>query len=310
MIHQPNCNRDMKTFYFRLISLLLVAFFSAHLHAQHSVPACEVVEKVVTLEKGSIKYFMMGSGQPVLLLHGLFAQKEQWADFACELSGAGFVVYAPDLPGYGQSTGFPIEDYQLSNEVDLLHRFVRKLDIPPLHIAGNSMGGAIAAIYSSQYPSDVLSLGFIGAPLGIIGWSPQVRNAIVSGTNPFIPTTISQFDLEMSLLFAKPPLIPDGVKQQILREYTVNNLHYQKVWNIVNLDLNVFELIKKFSKPTFIVWGAEDGIFNIAGRSLLDKKFQKPTSYAIPNASHLIMLEKPVEMASLYRSFLECKRVK
>ena len=297
----------MKTVYFKLISLLLVALCSAHVHAQNSAFSCEIVEKAVTLDKGSIKYFKMGSGQPILLLHGLFAQKEQWADFACELSSAGFVVYAPDLPGYGQSTGFAIEDYQLSNEADLLHRFVRKLEIPPLHIAGNSMGGAIAAIYSTQYPTEVLSLGFIGAPLGIIGWSPQVRNAIEVGINPFIPTTTTQFDLEMSLLFAKPPSIPDGVKQQILREYTINNLHYQKVWNIVNLDLNVFETIKRFPKPAFIVWGVEDGIFNIAGRPLLDKKFQKPTSYSIPNASHLIMLEKPVEMASLYRSFLESK---
>ncbi|MBU3582938.1 alpha/beta hydrolase [Polynucleobacter sp. 15G-AUS-farblos] len=295
----------MKTIYFKLTTFLLIALCSVHVYAQNAAPSCEVVEKAVTLEKGSIKYFKMGAGQPVLLLHGLFAQKEQWADFACELSDAGFMVYAPDLPGYGQSTGFAIEDYQLTNEADLLHLFVRKLGIPPLHIAGNSMGGAIAAIYSTQYPTEVLSLGFIGAPLGIIGWSPQVRNAIVGGVNPFIPTTNTQFDLEMSFLFAKPPIIPDGVKQQILREYTVNNLHYQKVWNIVNLDLNALEAVNKFPKPAFIVWGVEDGIFNIAGRPLLDKKFQKPTSYSIANASHLIMLEKPVEMASLYRSFLE-----
>ncbi len=300
----------MKTVYLKFISLVLVAFCTAHAYAQNSTSSCEVVEKAVTLEKGSIKYFKMGSGQPVLLLHGLFAQKEQWADFACELSSAGFVVYAPDLPGYGQSTGFAMEDYQLSKEAYLLHLFVRKLEIPPLHIAGNSMGGAIAAIYIAQYPTEELSLGFIGAPLGIIGWSPQVRSAIVGGVNPFIPTTNTQFDLEMSLLFAKPPIIPDGVRQQILREYTVNNLHYQKVWNIVNLDLNTLEAVNKFTKPTFIVWGAEDGIFNIAGRSLLDKKFLKPTSYSIPNASHLIMLEKPVEMASLYRSFLESKQGK
>jgi pimeloyl-ACP methyl ester carboxylesterase len=56
-----------------------------------------------------------------------------------------------------------------------------------------------------------------------------------------------------------------------------------------------------------IIWGEGDGIFNIAGKPLLDKKFPKALSLTIPNASHLIMLEKPSEIAGLYKGFLRIR---
>lgn len=188
-------------------------------------------------------------------MHGLFAQKEQWLDFACNMSRHGYAVYAPDLPGYGQSTGFPIENYKLSKEVSSVHEFVQKLELKPFHIAGNSMGGAIMAMYNTQYPDNVQSLAFIGAPLGVISWSPQVRSAIFKGVNPLIPINLNQFDLEMSLLFYKPPAISSEIKESAIKNYVSNNLHYQQVWNIVNLDLMVLENNQVSTTPTFIAWG-------------------------------------------------------
>ena len=297
----------MKFHLLRATSLFLLVLVSANMHAQSVATPCQVEAKEVSLEKGSVQYFKVGSGQPVLLLHGLFAQKEQWTEFACELSKGGFVVYAPDLPGYGASIGFPIEDYQLDKEVLLIHQFVQNLQLKKLHLAGNSMGGAIAALYSAKYPEAVKSLGFIGAPLGIVGWSPQVRNAINSGVNPFIPITVAQLNLEMSLLFSAPPTIPEKLQLEILRPYISNNRHYQQVWDIVNLDMDVLTRGQKSYKPTFIVWGEGDGIFNIAGKPLLEKKYPKALSLAIPNASDLIMLEKPSEIAGLYKGFLRMR---
>jgi pimeloyl-ACP methyl ester carboxylesterase len=53
------------------------------------------------------------------------------------------------------------------------------------------------------------------------------------------------------------------------------------------------------------MWGVEDGIFNIAGKPKLEKKYKNPTAYAIPHAAHLIMLEHTQEMADLYLQFLK-----
>lgn len=240
----------------------------------------------------------------MILLHGLFAQKEQWLDFACEMSRRGYAVYAPDLPGYGQSTGFSIESYALNQEVLSVHQFAQNLGLKKPHIAGNSMGGTIAALYSEQYPDDVKSIGFIGAPLGIVDWSPQIKSAILKGINPFIPITVSQFDLEMSLLFFNPPTLSDEVKQSTVKGYVSNNLHYQQIWNIVNLDLMVLDQKTKSMKPTFITWGMHDGVFDISGKRFLDERFPIGLSLTISDAAHLIMLEKPKEIADQYLKFL------
>jgi abhydrolase domain-containing protein 6 len=289
------------------IFFLSLTFIFVQAKAQDTSPQCSIKTGSVLVEQSKVHYFGMGSGKPVLLLHGLFAQKEQWTDFACQLAIAGYAVYAPDLPGYGQSLGFPVESYRLSKEVDLIHEFTQKLHLANFAIAGNSMGGAIAAMFTQKYPKEVESVAFIGAPMGIIGWSPQIRSAIYSGVNPFIPITPNQFDLEMSLLFFKPPVIANSIKQDAIAAYVKDNRHYQQVWDIVNLDIAVLETYKELSKPAFIAWGRDDGVFNIAGKTLLDQKYVNKTSYEIPNAAHLIMLEKPKAIADLYIEFLRSK---
>ena len=290
-----------------LIPLLLLSTLCS---AEIIDSKCRFISSSAALAKGEIQYLSVGSGEPVLLLHGLFAQKEQWSDFACELSKGGYVVYAPDLPGYGQSLGFTIADYQLSSEVDLIHQFTQKLGLKKFNIAGNSMGGTIAALLANQYPKEVNTLAFIGAPLGIVDWSPQIKAALYKGINPFIPITVDQFNLEMSLLFSKPPVIERSTIETVVKEYSVNNRHYQQVWDIVNLDIMALDPISNLGKPIFIIWGQDDGIFSISGKSKLDKKFPNAISLTMTGASHLIMLEKPNELANLYREFLKASAAK
>ncbi len=80
----------------------------------------------------------------------------------------------------------------------------------------------------------IKSLAFIGALLGIIEWSPQLKKAIFNGINPFIPVNQDQFNLEMSLLFYRPPQIDPTVSASLIKEYGENNRYYQQIWDIVN----------------------------------------------------------------------------
>jgi pimeloyl-ACP methyl ester carboxylesterase len=293
-----------KTYRLLVLVIVFLPFFGSA-QAQETNKLCQLHNDSVLLQDGRIHYFQVGSGRPVLLLHGLFAQKEQWTDFACQLSKAGFAAYAPDLPGYGHSTGFPIESYRLSTQADLIFNFLEKLKLQRVDIAGNSMGGAISAIVANKYPSSVKSIAFIGAPFGITGWSEQVKGAVDAGVNPFIPITIPQLALEMKLLFANPPKIDQAVQESLVMQYQKNNRHYQQVWDIVNLDITILDNAPSSSTPAFIVWGEKDGIFNISGKPLLDQKYPNRISYIAPNAGHLIMLEKPKETVDLYSRFLK-----
>ena len=288
----------------RLTFFFLFALFANPLFSQTQVANCPLLTKTVAVDGSAMSYLVGGHGDSIVLLHGLFAQKEQWLDVGCALASQGFEVLAPDLPGYGASSGYPVTVYALDSQVDTLHKFMLRLGKDNMHIAGSSMGGTIAALYAQKYPGQIKSLAFIGAPLGIIGWSPQVRKAIFEGVNPFIPMNEKQFDLEMHLLFFKPPKIDAGIKAKLVQEYVENNRHYQQVWDIVNFYDRSLGSMEMNTPRTLILWGEQDGIFSIDGLPLIKEAFKNSQAMRFPDAAHLLMLEQPKKVVRVYGEFL------
>jgi abhydrolase domain-containing protein 6 len=270
---------------------------------------CPIEAKTLNVNGGTIAYLSAGKGEPILLLHGLFGQKEQWAELSCELASAGFKVLAPDLPGYGKSTGFQMEDYKLERQALITRLFVTGLEIDTIHLAGSSMGGTIASLHAQEYPSGTKSLAFIGGPMGVGSWSAKVKSALRQGINPFIPVSMEQLNFEMSLLFYEPPVIPHEIKEQLLADYIGRNQHYHQVWDIASHygDTILKQVVSL--KPTLILWGADDGIFELSGIHQLKLKYPKNKSIVIQKASHLLMLEKPKYISSQYVDFLRANKI-
>lgn len=269
-----------------------------------SALSCAIATRSARIRNGTLSYNQVGTGQPILLLHGLFADKEQWNSMMCQLSTAGYQAIAPDLPGYGNSTVAATRDYTLENQVALLHQFINQLGIRSFDIAGSSMGGAIATLYSHRYPEQLRSLAFIGSPLGVTDWASSVKNSIFEGINPFIPITKEQFDLEISLLFVTPPTIPDSVKTLKVNDYITRNRHYQKIWNIVNLYDDILCQGRATQLPTFAIWGTEDKIYDIRGASRLQRCIPGSQVIRLPEAGHLLLIEKSEEAITYYLKFL------
>ncbi|WP_295389773.1 alpha/beta hydrolase [uncultured Thiodictyon sp.] len=267
-------------------------------------PACAIAAGAATLDDGVVHYSRAGHGPAVLLLHGLFAQKEQWHDLLCTLAAAGFDAVAPDLPGFGASADFPVNDYDLVRQADLLHAFVGTLGLTDIALAANSMGGTIAALYVERHPHEVRRLAFIGPPLGVVDWSPGVRQAIQKGVNPFIPIDPEQFDLELRLLFAAPPAVPERIREALLKDYVTRNRHYQQVWDIVNLYGRALDRPPRLPPQVLILWGEADGVFAVAGAESLHQRLPGSALVTLPGAGHLPMLERPTETAGALIPFL------
>lgn len=297
----------MKTISYNLIcAILLVCGAIGYGHADAADPqSCNIATHDVSLGDGTLYYNTAGTGPHVLLLHGLFAQKEQWNGVLCLLSTAGYTAIAPDLPGYGKSVNFSLADYKLENQVDLLRQLMDALGVSDFDVAGSSMGGAIAALYAQKYPRQVRTLAFIGAPLGIIDWGPQVKDAIYQGINPFIPIDVRQFDLEMSLLFVTPPAIPESVKEVLVKTYLDDNRRYQQIWNIVNLYDALLYSGPKIRDPTLIIWGKEDKIFAVEGADQLQRRVHRGKLVKLAGAGHLPLLENTDETADILIEFLK-----
>lgn len=296
----------MKSIFIKsLICIAVIFLFNIPAGAQTNATACNSEVKKAQVGGGSIEYLRVGKGSPILLLHGLFAQKEQWAEMACYLSTAGYLVIAPDLPGYATSTHFPLADHKLERQVEILHQLMRSLDIQKFDIAGSSMGGTIASMYSRAYPGQVRSLAFIGAPMGSSGWGAAVRSALYQGINPFIPISNEQFNLAMQLLFYKPPVVPESIQHDLIADYQKSNRWYQQVWDIVNLYLYEFDKASPSPMPTLIIWGKEDAIFEFEDMPKVLQKFPKNRHYVVKEAGHLLMLEHPKTASEIYIQFLK-----
>ncbi|MFB9518137.1 alpha/beta fold hydrolase [Streptomyces purpureus] len=92
----------------------------------------------------SVTYERRGTGEPLLLLHGIGHHWQAWEPVLPVLAAERDVV-AIDLPGFGASPGLPGGlPYDLGTVVPVLARFCEELGIEQPHVAGNSLGGLLA----------------------------------------------------------------------------------------------------------------------------------------------------------------------
>ncbi|MFB8086633.1 alpha/beta fold hydrolase [Streptomyces sp. col6] len=109
----------------------------------------------------SVAYERSGSGEPLLLLHGIGHHRQAW-DPVIPILAVERDVIAVDLPGFGVSPALP-EDvpYNLTTVAPLLAGFCEAIGVDRPHVAGNSLGGLLA-----------LELGRTGAVRSVTALSP------------------------------------------------------------------------------------------------------------------------------------------
>lgn len=291
-------------FYKHIISLTLACCFIVSSYAK-SADSSVHTDKI-KIAQHEIVYDWSGEGKPILLLHGVFASKSQWHESLKILAQEGYHVVAPDLPGYGKSLGYPLQDYTLDRQVELLHDMVKKMGLKKIAIAGNSMGGAIAALYAKKYPSEVTTLAFIGAPLGVLSPHPSLTDELLKkGVNPFIPLTKSEFDQEMNLLFTDKPIISDEIIEERLTRYKAEKEKDEKIWAMIQTYKHILNKPTSINTSTLIIWGDNDKVFDVSGASILKKNIKHSQLIIFPKGSHLLFIENPTQSIKLYTQFLK-----
>ncbi len=103
--------------------------------------------------------YVSGSGEPLLLIHGVGLRAEAWQPQIDRFKER-YSVIAVDLPGHGQSA--PIdENVTLPDYVDWAEQLIRHLGVGPLNVAGHSMGALIALGLAVKAPALVRRLALL-----------------------------------------------------------------------------------------------------------------------------------------------------
>ena len=133
-------------------------------------------------------YHDVGTGAPVLLIHGSGPGVSAWANWRLTIPDLAkqYRVIAPDMAGFGFSERQPDAVYNMDNWVVQAVGLLDALGIDKASVVGNSFGGALALALAIRHPERVHKLvlmGSVGVPFAITdgldrvwGYEPSLQN--------------------------------------------------------------------------------------------------------------------------------------
>ncbi|WP_208348629.1 alpha/beta fold hydrolase [Pseudaestuariivita rosea] len=241
------------------------------------------------------------------MVHGIYARKEHWIDFAAPLMDRYHVVLL-DLPGFADNQALPAGDYALNRQGQHLMAVLDALGLEQFHIAANSMGAQISGPLAPVLGDRLLSLAFIGSPLGVKSLTPSdMEIAMAEGGSPLVVQSEEDFYARMDWLFPETPFLPAVIVQTWAKDEAALAAHNMRVWQEVHasFDTPLLTIAPQIQQPTFTAWCREDRIFHISGAQVLADALPDNTLRIMDHCGHVPMMDKPTETAALYLQFLD-----
>ena len=246
-----------------------------------------------------------GENKPtIVLVHGFAANKENWIRFAAYLTDDYYVV-AMDLPGHGDSVKDFNLHYDFKDQVIYVNEILTYLNIDKFHMAGNSMGGAISALYAVAYPEQVESL-FLIDPAGIHRYDCELTRCLAEGENPLIVTCDEDFYRLMDFVLEQKPYIPWPITGIMAEKAVANEAINRKIFGDFHGEGDRWfsDEIKKIIAPTLILWGAEDRIIAMKNAVLFNQLIPHSQLIVLDGVGHAPMIEVPEKSAEIYKDFI------
>ncbi len=253
---------------------------------------------------GGLRYVYLegGTGEPLMLLHGFGADKENFTLIARYLTPR-YRVIIPDHIGFGESAHPADADYNTSAQARRLKTLASALGVSSLHLGGSSMGGHIAMAYASIFPKEVKSLWLLD-PGGV--WSApesEMRKIIrKTGKNPLMARSEDEFAEIFKFVMSDPPPIPRPMLNVMARERNKNFVLEQRIFKQITTD-SIEKRITGSTVPALIVWGDRDRVINPATAEILHGLMPNSKVIMMPGIGHMPMLEATKQCADDYLKF-------
>lgn len=275
---------------------------AAAMNVQHWLGGVE--RKTVQIPGFEIAYLDGGQGEPLVLVHGIGADKDNFAQIAPFLRGVGRLL-APDLPGFGESSKPADADYSIGVQAERLGQFLDALKLPRAHFGGNSMGGAIVLEFARRHPERVQSLWLLDpAGVGSARESEMFRAYREDGQLLLFAKTPDDFPRIMSLVMSEPPPVPYSVTHELALAAAANYPLHTRIFRDLTKELPHLEQdVVGLATPTLIVWGEADRVLDVSGAEILHRALPNSQVVLMPGIGHLPMLEAPHQAASDYKKF-------
>ena len=251
-------------------------------------------------------YRHFGSGQPLVILHGIFGISDNWVTIGKRLAEK-FSVYIPDQRNHGQSPHSAAFDYHVL-AADL-EEFLDQHALEDPVIIGHSMGGKVAMRFAMDQPERLHRL--VVVDISPRRYPPRpIHQAMLSAMLSVNFDAVRSRSEVASLLEVSVP-------NPRIRQFILKNLyrpeHGSLAWrpnlNAINEHLaDIFEGFDSgipYDGPALFVAGGRSDYITEEDHSLIRKLFPQASIEVIPEASHWVHADQPDALCALFSRFLE-----
>jgi len=236
----------------------------------------------VEVEGIRVRYQVMGSGEPLVLVHGLSASSLWWIRNVQDLAQQ-YRLYLVDLPGFG-AMHYPRGRFVLERAASWLLAWMEAIGLGRAHFIGHSMGGCICLRVAALCP-DVVSRLILVSP-AILARSRTVWGYVVPLLSSARHLTPHFFVI---LLF------------DALRCGPVTLL--RAAGDIAAQDMH--DEIKAVVAPTLLVWGENDPLVPLTLGHIVREEMPHADFLLLKRAGHVGMFDQPAAFNAAALEFLK-----
>lgn len=258
-------------------------------------------------------YLDEGGGPPVLLVHGEPTSSYLWRGLIPPLVAHGYRTVAPDLIGFGRSDK-PAEVgwYSYDRHVASIARLVDALDLRGITLVVHDWGGPIGLRYAVEHDERIERLVVLDTGIG--GGRPpselwlRFREVVRSAGADVDPVrliesgTVDGLSDEARAAYAEP--FPTPASKAGLRAFPELVPAEPGHPNAEPMN-RVREALRSWTKPTLVVWGAQDAVLPPAlARAFSDLIPGAAEPVVLEGAGHFLQEDRPEELAAALLRFL------
>lgn len=304
-----------------IVLALAVIFISV---VQFDVPREQLVgryaggaSQFVTLPSGASAHIRdegLAAGPVLVLIHGSNASLHTWEPWVAELDDS-YRLISMDLPGHGLTGRVPGDDYSRAGMAAFVVEVMDMLRVERFAVAGNSMGGGVAAQLALTQPERVSALILVdSAGIPVARDEDDVPLAFRIARMPVL-SKIMSFILPRSLVeegVRKVFVDQSKVTDEMISRYFDLSLHEGnrdatriRFSGYASQDEEAFAArLGEITMPTLIMWGDKDGLIPVSAAHEFKARIPHADLVIYENVGHVPMEEVAEESAEDVRRFL------
>lgn len=248
--------------------------------------------------------------QVLLLVHGSNASFLTWEPWAARLD-KDLRVVSLDLPGHGLTGAVPERDYSQQGMVKFVLEFADKLGLGTFAIAGNSMGGGVAARFAEEHPDRVTKLILVDAAGMPAKQGDRIPLAFRIARIPVLN--------QLVLHITPRSLVVEGLNDAIVHKSIITGRMIDGYWDFARMQGTREATVERFSlardsfvkdhiaaitAPTLILWGEQDHLIPVAAAREYHAAIPGSKLIVYPGTGHIPMEEVADQSAADVRAFL------